>query len=108
MVKPMVARDRAALGRKHRCPGCSRSFYDLGKRPAVCPRCESTVDARSRPVVPGVEVDEEEVRQARKLAGLSADEVARVGVETLGDALAESDDGADVDLTADDDDDSDD
>ncbi|WP_204332954.1 TIGR02300 family protein, partial [Klebsiella pneumoniae] len=26
------------LGAKQICPSCSAKFYDLGKRPAVCPK----------------------------------------------------------------------
>jgi hypothetical protein len=29
----------AARGKKRTCQGCSESFYDLNKDPAVCPHC---------------------------------------------------------------------
>jgi uncharacterized protein (TIGR02300 family) len=40
------------LGTKRLCAGCSAKFYDLGKDPIVCPKCETVfhpvVSARSR------------------------------------------------------------
>jgi len=32
---------KAELGQKHTCQNCDRRFYDLGNKPAVCPRCET-------------------------------------------------------------------
>ncbi len=109
MVRAVVVRDRNALGRKHRCQPCGKSFYDLGKRPVVCPRCETIVAAESRPVVTvQLDLDDEESERARKLGGLTDDEVELAGDDTVADALADEDDEGDVDLTADDDADDDD
>jgi len=56
------------LGAKQICPTCSAKFYDLGKRPAVCPKCANSFDPeeavrsrrmRARTVVPDYEADEE-------------------------------------------------
>ena len=56
------------LGAKQICPSCSAKFYDLGKRPAVCPKCGHAFDPeeavrsrrmRARTVVPDYEADEE-------------------------------------------------
>ena len=33
-----------ALGSKQICPNCQAKFYDLGRRPAHCPKCESEFD----------------------------------------------------------------
>ena len=33
-----------ALGSKHICPNCQAKFYDLNRRPAHCPKCESEFD----------------------------------------------------------------
>jgi uncharacterized protein (TIGR02300 family) len=33
-----------ALGAKQICPTCSAKFYDLGRRPAVCPKCATEFD----------------------------------------------------------------
>ena len=76
------------LGTKHVCVSCAARFYDLGKQPAVCPKCGTeqppeqprlrrpggnVADERRRPKpvpVPGledadvdVEVAEEEVEE---------------------------------------------
>jgi uncharacterized protein (TIGR02300 family) len=32
------------LGEKQLCPQCASKFYDLGKRPAVCPKCQTAFD----------------------------------------------------------------
>ncbi len=42
-----------ALGTKQICPNCTAKFYDLGKRPAHCPRC-------------AFEFDQEEVIRTRR------------------------------------------
>ena len=56
------------LGAKQICPTCQSKFYDLGRRPAVCPKCGASFDPeeavrsrrmRARTVVPDYEADEE-------------------------------------------------
>jgi uncharacterized protein (TIGR02300 family) len=32
------------LGTKRTCPECTAKFYDLGKEPCVCPKCEHTFE----------------------------------------------------------------
>ena len=32
------------LGAKQICPTCSAKFYDLGRRPATCPKCHTAFD----------------------------------------------------------------
>ena len=32
------------LGTKQVCPSCEAKFYDLNKRPAVCPKCGHSFD----------------------------------------------------------------
>ncbi|MEE9381654.1 MAG: TIGR02300 family protein [Hyphomonadaceae bacterium] len=32
------------LGTKQLCPSCEVKFYDLNKRPAICPKCGATFD----------------------------------------------------------------
>jgi uncharacterized protein (TIGR02300 family) len=32
------------LGAKQICPNCQSKFYDLGRRPATCPKCGTTFD----------------------------------------------------------------
>jgi uncharacterized protein (TIGR02300 family) len=56
------------LGAKQICPNCSSKFYDLGRRPAVCPKCGTEFDpeealrnrrVRARAITPDEESDEE-------------------------------------------------
>ena len=35
---------KADLGEKQLCPNCASKFYDLKKRPAVCPKCATSFD----------------------------------------------------------------
>ncbi|MGE0831005.1 MAG: TIGR02300 family protein, partial [Hyphomonadaceae bacterium] len=35
---------KAELGDKQICPNCGAKFYDLRKRPAVCPKCQTAFD----------------------------------------------------------------
>jgi len=66
------------LGDKQLCPSCAAKFYDLRKRPAVCPKCTASFDpaeesvrvrrGRSRVAAhdPAYEDDEErEAKQAK-------------------------------------------
>jgi uncharacterized protein (TIGR02300 family) len=55
------------LGAKQICPTCSTKFYDLTRRPAVCPKCGAEFDpeealrnrrVRARPLVPDDEVEQ--------------------------------------------------
>lgn len=59
------------LGAKQICPNCSSKFYDLGRRPAVCPKCASEFDpeeamrnrrVRVRAVAPEEAEDENAVK----------------------------------------------
>jgi uncharacterized protein (TIGR02300 family) len=57
------------LGAKQICPTCSSKFYDLGRRPAHCPKCGAEFDPeealrsrRVRPRGPLPEEDTEEVK----------------------------------------------
>jgi uncharacterized protein (TIGR02300 family) len=56
------------LGAKQICPNCQAKFYDLTRRPAVCPKCGTSFDPeeavrnrriRARTVTPDYEADEE-------------------------------------------------
>ena len=56
------------LGTKQICPNCQAKFYDLNKRPAHCPKCDTEFDpeevvrtrrTRSRTVLPDYEDAEE-------------------------------------------------
>jgi uncharacterized protein (TIGR02300 family) len=56
------------LGAKQICPNCQSKFYDLGKRPAACPKCGTQFDpeealktrrVRARSTAPDYETDDE-------------------------------------------------
>ncbi len=62
------------LGAKQICPTCSTKFYDLGRRPAHCPKCGSDFDPeealrnrRVRTRAPLPDDDAEEVKPAAEL-----------------------------------------
>lgn len=69
------------LGAKQVCPNCQAKFYDLGKRPAHCPKCDTEFDpdeairnrrVRARVVTP--EPVEDDEREDQVLAPVEADE----------------------------------
>ena len=56
------------LGSKQICPNCQAKFYDLGRRPAVCPKCATVFDPeeavrsrrmKARTAVPDYDADDE-------------------------------------------------
>ncbi len=56
------------LGAKQICPSCQAKFYDLGRRPAVCPKCGTQFDPeeavrnrriRARTATPDYDADDE-------------------------------------------------
>src|SRR5690606_21399141 len=43
--EPMESRlGKTDLGAKQSCPNCGAKFYDLNRRPAVCPKCTTAFD----------------------------------------------------------------
>ena len=59
------------LGSKQLCPNCQAKFYDLGKRPAHCPKCDHEFDpdeavrnrrVRARAIVPEADEAEDQVK----------------------------------------------
>ena len=64
------------LGSKHICPNCQAKFYDLNRRPAHCPKCESEFDPeeavkfrRIRARTAGPDYDAEEAEDQVKARG---------------------------------------
>ena len=62
------------LGTKQICPNCQAKFYDLGKRPAHCPKCATEFDpdeavrnrrVRARAITPDPADDDEREDQVR-------------------------------------------
>ncbi len=37
------------LGSKHLCASCGAKFYDLGKQPPTCPKCETVAEVVVKP-----------------------------------------------------------
>ena len=71
------------LGAKQICPNCQAKFYDLGKRPAHCPKCGNEFDpdeairnrrVRARVVTPEAEPDEEREDQVAEPAEADEEE----------------------------------
>ena len=71
------------LGAKQICPNCSAKFYDLNRRPAVCPKCSESFDpeeavrnrrVRSRTATPDYEEPEEKEEAAAKKPAESEDD----------------------------------
>lgn len=73
-----------ALGTKQICPNCTAKFYDLGNRPAHCPKCAHEFDpeealrtrrTRSRPMATDdYETDDEAEDQVKAKAAAEEDE----------------------------------
>ena len=53
------------LGQKQVCPNCQAKFYDLNRRPAHCPKCDTEFDPMEEAV---------RSRRARRGAGFAADD----------------------------------
>ena len=63
------------LGQKQVCPNCQAKFYDLGRRPAHCPKCATDFDPeealklrnrRGRPAgYPADDADEDQVKDKK-------------------------------------------
>jgi uncharacterized protein (TIGR02300 family) len=71
--RPIRIQERSALaspelGAKQICPSCGAKFYDLNRRPAVCPKCQTAFDpeeavksrrVRARSVAPDYEAEDD-------------------------------------------------
>ncbi|MES2035110.1 MAG: TIGR02300 family protein [Pseudomonadota bacterium] len=97
------------LGAKQICPNCQSKFYDLGRRPAHCPKCGEDFDpeeairnrrVRARSAAPDYEADEE--KEEKKVVPESED-----GFEEEPDQTPEIDDEAAAEPIETDDDDTD-
>jgi uncharacterized protein (TIGR02300 family) len=75
------------LGQKQICPNCSAKFYDLARRPAVCPKCQTAFDPeeavrnrRIRTRAPDYEAEEEKEDQVVEAEGFEeeADETPEI------------------------------
>lgn len=90
---------RTELGDKQICPNCGAKFYDLRRRPAVCPKCTTSFDpteegvrvrrGRSRVAANDVYDDEEELEVAKPSADDEEDEEQEATPEIDSEAEAE-------------------
>ena len=82
------------LGAKQICPTCSSKFYDLGRRPAHCPKCGAEFDPeealRNRRVRPRAPLPEEEVEEVKPVEAEAEDD----GYEAEPEEAPELDEGA--------------
>ena len=75
MCEPKESRlVKTDLGAKQSCPSCGAKFYDLNRRPAVCPKCTTSFDPA-----------EEGVRARRSRSRVSANDPAYDDDEELED-----------------------
>jgi uncharacterized protein (TIGR02300 family) len=96
------------LGAKQICPNCQSKFYDLGKRPAVCPKCGTSFDpeealktrrVRARSSAPDYEDEVEKPAKVVSEADADGfeDEVDETPeIDAAVDEVVEADDDADV------------
>jgi uncharacterized protein (TIGR02300 family) len=62
------------LGEKHTCVSCGTRFFDLGKSPAICPKC-ATEQPAEQPRLKRAAPMPEEAKKAPKPAVVDPDEV---------------------------------
>ena len=74
------------LGAKQICPTCSTKFYDLGRRPAHCPKCGAEFDPeealRSRRVRTRVPLPEDDAEEVKPVAAEAEEDEFEAEVET--------------------------
>lgn len=101
------------LGAKQLCPNCQAKFYDLGRRPAHCPKCASDFDpdevvrsrrvrARAAPIDHDTE-EEDLIRGKKAVSDDEDDEDAAPEVEEVADEVpivASDDEDDDVEPAA--------
>jgi uncharacterized protein (TIGR02300 family) len=99
------------LGAKQICPTCSSKFYDLGRRPAHCPKCGNEFDPeealRNRRVRPRAPLPEEEAEPVRAAPAESdeeefeaVEEAPELDAAVAAEPLAATDDDDDADPDA--------
>ena len=90
------------LGSKRVCVSCSTRFYDLGKSPAICPKCgvEQPPDQPRLRRAPGNVIEDKRPKKPAPAPGI---EDADVEVEAVGDEVEEDviEDTADLEDDAD-------
>ena len=76
---------KAELGTKRVCVACSTRFYDLGKSPAICPKCgtEQPLDQPRVRRPPGNVVEEKRPKKPVPVPGGDEAELEVEGVEDV-------------------------
>ena len=100
------------LGAKQICPSCSTKFYDLGRRPAHCPKCQTEFDpeealrnrrVRARVAVPEDDAEEEKPKATEEVEdGFEAEPDEAPELDAAVDdppMISDDDDTADADAT---------
>lgn len=102
---------RTDLGEKQICPNCGAKFYDLRRRPAVCPKCTTSFDpseegvrarrTRTRISAHDPAYEEDEEQQSPKVADGDEEEeevedAAEIDVETAAEPIVTDEDEEDV------------
>jgi uncharacterized protein (TIGR02300 family) len=98
---------RPELGEKHTCVSCGTRFFDLGKEPAVCPKC-ATEQPVEQPRLKRTAPLPEEVKKVVKPAPVDPDDVEVADDDADEDILEDADDleddadviDADIDVQA--------
>lgn len=101
------------LGAKQICPNCSAKFYDLNRRPALCPKCGESFDpeeavrnrrVRARAAPPDYEADEEKEEKPKVESedGFEdeVDETPEIDEAVEADVIETDDDDTEVDPAA--------
>lgn len=95
---------KADLGTKQVCPNCAAKFYDLGRRPAQCPKCEHTFDPetddpRLKSSAKAEKPAEDQTQEDQDGYGEEAEQTKEIDLENTSiPADAGSDDESDEDL----------
>ena len=93
------------LGQKQICPNCTAKFYDLSRRPALCPKCQTAFDPeeavrnrRIRTRAPDYEAEEEKEDQVVEAEGFEeeADETPEIDQAAEAEPAETDEDGEDV------------
>jgi len=86
------------LGAKQICPNCQAKFYDLGRRPAVCPKCANEFDpdeavrsrrVRARAAPTDHELDDEREDQVRAKPDAEDEEEDEIVTPAIDEAVDE-------------------
>lgn len=83
------------LGAKQVCPNCGAKFYDLGRRPAVCPKCTTSFN----PDEEGVKARRTRARVATHDPAYDDDEDVNAKAKAKGDADGDDDEEEEVEET---------